>query len=94
MKIFSVEREERAKALGLYMVSKKATVRETAKAIGIPKSTAFEELTVVLPAVDIRLAKRVRKVLDKNKSERHLRGGLATKLGYATGRIVSAKKKR
>lgn len=94
MKHFSVERGERAKALGWYMVAYRATVRQTAKAMGVSKSTVHKDITEVLPHFDFFLAKKVRIILDINKSERHLRGGLATKMGYATGKIVSAKKKK
>lgn len=71
--------EEQCMELGEYMVRQKCTVRQVAEAMGIPKSTVYSNLTRRLPLYNMVLYKKVRKVLDKNKAERHLRGGAATK---------------
>ena len=60
--------EERATQLAYYIIEHKATVRQTAKAFNVSKSTAHKDVT--------------RKVLDVNKQERHIRGGMATKEKY------------
>ncbi len=74
--------EERAVLLAQYMIENKATVRQTASVFGVSKSTVHKDLTEKLPGIDHALAAQVREVLDVNKSERHIRGGLATKEKY------------
>ncbi|MBQ7218495.1 MAG: sporulation transcriptional regulator SpoIIID [Ruminococcus sp.] len=74
--------EERAVRLGEYIIEKKTTVRDTAKAFGISKSTVHKDLTARLPRLNPGLYKEVRAVLDVNKEERHLRGGEATRKKY------------
>ncbi len=74
--------EERAVLLAQYMIENKATVRQTASVFGVSKSTVHKDLTEKLPGIDHVLATQVREVLDVNKSERHIRGGLATKEKY------------
>ena len=74
--------EERTIELANYIIDKKATVRATAKKFGISKSTVHKDVTDRLKRINPRLAGDVRMVLDENKSERHLRGGLATKKKY------------
>ena len=74
--------EERAIGIAGYIIDHNATVRQTAKAFGISKSTVHKDLTEKLPAINHALASQVREVLDVNKSERHIRGGLATKEKY------------
>jgi putative DeoR family transcriptional regulator (stage III sporulation protein D) len=74
--------EERAVELAHYIIDSKDTVRGTAKKFGISKSTVHKDITERLEKVNPLLAKRVRKVLDENKAERHIRGGMATKLKY------------
>jgi len=74
--------EERAVLLAQYMIEHKATVRQTAAVFGVSKSTVHKDLTEKLPAINLALASQVREVLDVNKSERHIRGGLATKEKY------------
>ena len=74
--------EERAVKMAQYIVDNKATVRQTAKAFGISKSTVHKDVTQRLIHINPVLAARARKVLDVNKSERHIRGGLATKEKY------------
>ena len=74
--------EERAIRMAEYIVENKATVRQTAKEFGISKSTVHKDITERLKGVNPTLAQEARKVLDVNKSERHIRGGLATREKY------------
>lgn len=74
--------EERAIKMAEYIVENKATVRQTAKVFGISKSTVHKDVTQRLQNISPGLANEARKVLDVNKSERHIRGGLATKNKY------------
>ena len=74
--------EERVVEIARYIVEHKATVRETAKAFGISKSTVHKDVTERLPRVNKNLADATREVLEVNKSERHIRGGIATKKKY------------
>lgn len=74
--------EERAITIANYIVECNATVRQTAKKFGISKSTVHKDVTERLAQVNPSLATEARKVLDVNKSERHIRGGLATKEKY------------
>lgn len=74
--------EQRAIEVGQYIIKSKATVRETAKKFGISKSTVHKDLTDRLVSINPQLAKDVRKILEVNKAERHIRGGLATKRKY------------
>ncbi|MDD7282891.1 MAG: sporulation transcriptional regulator SpoIIID [Clostridium sp.] len=75
--------EQRVLALGVYIVEQNATVRQAAKMFGVSKSTVHKDVTERLEQINLRLAHEARKVLDVNKSERHIRGGLATKEKYA-----------
>ncbi|MBQ7765905.1 MAG: sporulation transcriptional regulator SpoIIID [Lachnospiraceae bacterium] len=74
--------EERAIEVANYIIEQNATVRQTAKKFGISKSTVHKDVTERLEEIDPTLAKRTRMVLDVNKSERHIRGGMATKEKY------------
>ncbi len=74
--------EERAVNIANYIIESNATVRQTAKAFGVSKSTVHKDVTDRLIQINPSLAKQARKVLDVNKSERHIRGGLATKEKY------------
>lgn len=74
--------EERAVELGNYIVEKKATVRQTAKKFGISKSTVHKDVTERLAVIRPSLAEQTREVLEVNKQERHIRGGLATREKY------------
>ena len=76
------DKKERSEILGEYIIEKKSTVRAAAKAYGISKSTVHKDITERLEKVNPSLAKEVREVLDENKAERHIRGGMATKLKY------------
>lgn len=74
--------EERCEALARYVIENRATVRETALAFGISKSTVHKDITERLSRANISLYETVHKILEKNKSERHIRGGEATKRKY------------
>ena len=74
--------EERACRLALYIIENKATVRAAAQRFGISKSTVHKDITDRVEKLDPDLARSVRKVLEVNKAERHIRGGLATKEKY------------
>lgn len=74
--------EERAVEIANYIIDCNATVRQTAKKFGISKSTVHKDVTDRLMQVNPALASRARVVLDVNKSERHIRGGQATKEKY------------
>ena len=74
--------EERAIEVANYIIEQNATVRQTAKKFGISKSTVHKDVTERLEEIDPALAKQARVVLDVNKSERHIRGGLATREKY------------
>ncbi len=80
MKNYAIE--ERAIELAQYIINSKDTVRGTAKKYGISKSTVHKDVSDRLLKINPILAKEVRIVLDKNKSQRHIRGGMATKLKY------------
>ncbi len=74
--------EQRAVDVANFIINKNATVRETAKKFGISKSTVHKDVTERLLSINPNLANKAKKVLDLNKSERHIRGGLATKEKY------------
>lgn len=73
---------DRAIILGQYIVENDATVRQAAQQYGISKSTVHIDVTERLKKINPSLHKQVRAVLDKNKSERHIRGGIATREKY------------
>ncbi len=74
--------EERAMEAAQYIIDENATVRQTAKKFGVSKSTVHKDITERLIQINPSLAARARVVLDINKSERHIRGGMATKEKY------------
>ena len=74
--------EERACTLAHYIIETGDTVRGAAKKFGISKSTVHKDVSERLVHINQALAIEVRKVLDENKAERHIRGGMATKLKY------------
>ena len=80
--------EERAIDIANYIIENNTTVRQTAKQFGISKSTVHKDVTERLMQINPTLAIQARKVLDLNKSERHIRGGLATKDKYMRERGV------
>lgn len=75
--------EERAMEVAAYIIENNATVRQAAKQFGISKSTVHKDITERLTQVNPALAEQAGKVLQINKKERHIRGGLATKEKYA-----------
>ena len=79
--------EQRAVELAKYIVSNNATVRQTAKTFNISKSTVHKDLSQRLEKINHGLFIEVRKVLDANKAERHIRGGMATKKKYENMKI-------
>ena len=74
--------EKRVILLAQYIIDSKDTVRGAAKKFGVSKSTVHKDVSERLKEVSPSLYAEVRKVLDENKAERHIRGGLATKLKY------------
>ena len=74
--------EERACELAVYIIETGATVRTAAKYFGISKSTVHKDLSQRLPQYNRRLYRQVRQVLDENKAQRHIRGGMATRKKY------------
>ena len=64
------------------ILKEKITVREVAKIVGCSKSTVHKDLTERLPYIDFALYEEVKDLLDYNKTVRHIRGGLSTKLKY------------
>lgn len=76
--------EERVKKVATYMIETGSTVRQTAKVFNISKSTIHKDISQRLEEINPSLAIEAKKVLERNKEERHIRGGLATKLKYET----------
>lgn len=79
--------EERAKILATYIIENKSTVRAAAKKFNISKSTVHKDIAERLEKVNPSLAQEAKKVLEVNKSERHIRGGLATKMKYQNEKV-------
>lgn len=78
--VYSIE--ERCVILARYLIDNRATVRSVAGVFGISKSTVHKDVTQVLKDVDIDLYEQAKKILEINKSERHIRGGEATRSKY------------
>lgn len=74
--------EERALEIAKYIIKEKATVRQTANIFGVSKSTVHKDVTERLPRINPLISMKVKEVLDKNKAERHIRGGIATRMKY------------
>lgn len=74
---------KRAVKIAKYILQTSNTVRQTAEVFGISKSTVHKDVAERLPRINQELADQVKSVLDKNKSERHIRGGEATRQKYA-----------
>ena len=74
--------EERACALADYIIENRATVRAAAKKFGVSKSTVHKDLQDRLPGINQSLYRQVKLVLDENKAQRHIRGGIATRKKY------------
>ena len=83
--------EARVRREADYIAHSGTTVRETAQHFGVSKSTVHKDLTERLPRVDPALYRCIRRVLDANKAERHLRGGIATMRKYRTMVKISTK---
>ncbi|NLU36010.1 MAG: sporulation transcriptional regulator SpoIIID [Clostridiales bacterium] len=79
--------EERALEIAHYIIETKATVREAAKVFKVSKSTVHKDVSERLPRINPSIAEEVRKVLNKNKAERHIRGGLATRIKYKSSAL-------
>lgn len=75
--------DERAIELAHYIIDSKDTVRGAAKKFEISKSTVHKDVSERLKKINPSLAREVRIILDENKAERHIRGGMATKLKYS-----------
>ena len=80
MKGYSIE--ERAMELAHYIIDSKDTVRGAAKKFGVSKSTVHKDLSERILKINTVIDAQVRVILDENKAERHIRGGMATKLKY------------
>ena len=74
--------EERAAALALYLIENRTTVRAAAKKFGISKSTVHKDLSERLPVYNRTLYLQVKEILEENKAQRHIRGGVATRKKY------------
>ena len=74
--------EERAENLALYIIENRTTVRAAAQKFGISKSTVHKDLAERLPVFNRPLYLQVKQVLDENKAQRHIRGGIATRKKY------------
>lgn len=74
--------EQRACDLAVYIIENQTTVRAAAKQFGISKSTVHKDLSERLPHCNRTLYLQVKQVLEQNKAERHIRGGLATRRKY------------
>ena len=79
--------DERACELAVYIIENNATVRSAAKHFGISKSTVHKDLSQRLPYCNRILYKNVRRILEINKAERHMRGGMATKEKYQKAKM-------
>ena len=74
--------EQRACDLALYIVENRTTVRQAARQFGVSKSTVHKDIAERLPQFNRQLYLQVKVILDENKAQRHIRGGLATRKKY------------
>ena len=86
--------EERAVEIANYIIEHNATVRQAAKNFGVSKSTVHKDVSQRLKVLNPAMYREVRQILDTNKSERHIRGGMATKNKYLKERQDKATKNR
>ena len=86
-----LQRKERAEILGEYVIRTGATVRACAVKYGISKSTVHKDLSQKLKYIDAGMYEEVKEILNKNKSERHIRGGEATRKKYLQKRAGKSK---
>jgi putative DeoR family transcriptional regulator (stage III sporulation protein D) len=84
--MFSGDIDERVREIAEYVSRTQSTVRAAAKHFGVSKSTVHKDLTDRLKRCDAVLYKKICKILEKNRAERHLRGGMATKRKYESAR--------
>lgn len=82
MKSVKYDIESRTVDLANYIIENKATVRDAAKKFGISKSTVHKDITERLPRINRSLYEAAREILDENRQERHIRGGMATREKY------------
>ncbi|NLC78066.1 MAG: sporulation transcriptional regulator SpoIIID [Clostridia bacterium] len=78
---------QRVLDISKYIIESSATVRQTANVFGVSKSTVHKDVTERLPMINEQLANEVRRILDQNKAERHLRGGEATRKKYKDSEV-------
>lgn len=78
---------QRVLDISKYIIESSATVRQTANVFGVSKSTVHKDVTERLPMINEQLASEVRRILDQNKAERHLRGGEATRKKYKESEV-------
>lgn len=78
---------QRVLEISNYILETRATVRQVARNFGVSKSTVHKDVTERLPQINRNLARQVKKILDKNKAERHLRGGEATRKKYLSMKL-------
>ena len=83
--------EKRVCELAVYIIENGATVRKAAEEFGISKSTVHKDLSQRLPQYNAMLYRQVRHVLDTNKAQRHIRGGIATRNKYLHHKSISRK---
>ena len=84
--------QKRVLDLSHYITDQQATVRQAARFFGVSKSTVHKDVTERLPDINHNLALEVKRILEINKSERHIRGGEATKRKYQTKVEITSKK--
>ncbi len=77
--------EKRALEIAQFIIDTGATVREAARVHKVSKSTVHKDMSERLPRINAQMYKSVKRILDKNKAERHIRGGKATYLKYKNG---------
>lgn len=85
--LLNTDIEERVVNAGNYIVENRATVRAAAKVFGVSKSTIHKDITERLKKINPALARKAKKILDENKAERHIRGGIATKNKYNSKKV-------
>ncbi len=88
--MYQQSQKERCEILAEYLIERECTVRAVARVFAVSKSTVHKDVTAKLMTVNPDLYDRVKKVLDQNKSERHLRGGEATRIKYLQRRREKA----
>lgn len=93
LRIYQENNRERCEKIALYMLENNATVRKAAAYFGISKSTVHKDVTVNLKRYNYRLYLKIKELLDVNKSERHMRGGEATRKKYNDIKLTHEKRK-